>query len=282
MTLLTLRHQDVKGGRSMTEPNYFAVNRSLTQSDFWLSEEFTKPQAWIDLISLSRHSDGFATIRGIEIELKRGQNCWSELKLSQRWKWSRNKVRRFLKTLEVKHQILMQKTNVTTVMTIVNYDIYQPSSLANETPSETPERHQTKHQKDIRKTRSNNDKNDKNEKTNPDLSLLPAEAVSIANIIIDHVKELNPSAKNISDTSIEKTRFSWASDIDKMNRLDGRKFSDIQKVFEWSSRDSFWSSNILSGSKLRQKYDDLFVRMTQQNSSRCAYELKTVKQSDML
>jgi hypothetical protein len=56
----------------------------------------------------------------------------------------------------------MQKTNVTTVMTIVNYDVYQPSSFVDETPNETPERHQTKHQKDTRKTRSNNDKKEKN------------------------------------------------------------------------------------------------------------------------
>ena len=45
----------------------------MLDSDFWLSEKFTKGQAWIDLIGLATHKDKSIWIRGIEIKLKRGQ-----------------------------------------------------------------------------------------------------------------------------------------------------------------------------------------------------------------
>ena len=90
---------------------------------------------------------------------------------------------------------------------------------------------------------------------------LPAEAVSIADSIISHVKELNPTAKNISDKKLKATRLAWASDVDKAARLDGRTFSELSAVFEWARTDEFWRTNVLSGGKLRKQYDQLYVKM---------------------
>lgn len=111
----------------MTEPDYFAVNRRLIRSEQWTSEPFTRSQAWIDLIGLARWEDGFARLRGVRVDVKRGQLCWSIKELAKRWKWSQGKVSRYLCELETDSQIESQKTNVTTVITITNYDRYQPN-----------------------------------------------------------------------------------------------------------------------------------------------------------
>lgn len=131
-------------------------HRRYLNSDLWLSETFTKGQAWVDLFSLANHKDKSIWIRGIEVKVKRGSLAWSEVRLAERWKWSRNKLRRFLNWLKTKQQIEQQKTNVTTLIHIINYERYQ----CGETPNDTPERHQ----KDSKRYTNNNVNNEDNEK----------------------------------------------------------------------------------------------------------------------
>ena len=49
----------------------------------------------------------------------------------------------------------------------------------------------------------------------------------------------------------------WAIDIDKMIRIDGRNWQDINKAIDWAMNDSFWQRNIWSGKALREHYDRL-------------------------
>ena len=80
--------------------NWFAVNREFTSDKRWLSEPFTKGQAWIDLIGLARHTAGFMNLHKGSLWLERGQLAWSDAGLVARWQWSRNKVRKFMISLE--------------------------------------------------------------------------------------------------------------------------------------------------------------------------------------
>lgn len=99
-------------------------------------------------------------VRNIEVRLERGQVGWSEVGLSKRWKWSREKVRRFLAELsraqmivklsdlvchsnesedaaQTRQQTIQQNFNVTSIISIINYDKYQASDTANETANKT-------------------------------------------------------------------------------------------------------------------------------------------------
>ena len=135
----------------MANKNYFSVNRKFFDNPLWTSEKFTKGQAWLDLFGLANHSDGYFIKRGMKVDLKRGQIGRSELTFSARWKWSRDKVRRFLKWLESESMILLKQDNKTTIITICNYNIYQPNqeidntsnNTANDTPNDTPNDTQT-------------------------------------------------------------------------------------------------------------------------------------------
>lgn len=49
----------------------------------------------------------------------------------------------------------------------------------------------------------------------------------------------------------------WAKDIDKMNRLDGRSWQEIENAIDWAMNDTFWQKNIWSGANLRKHYDRL-------------------------
>ena len=52
----------------------------------------------------------------------------------------------------------------------------------------------------------------------------------------------------------------WAEHVDKLIRLDKRKPEDIEKIIRWCQTDDFWHSNILSTSKLREKFSTLFLQ----------------------
>lgn len=125
---------------------WVAIHRKIEKNPLWLSEPFTKAQAWLDLIIFANHTDGEMNIRGNIIPIKRGQIGWSELTMSKRWKWSRNKVRRFLEYLETIQQTSSNHSKnetaddtaesryITTITTILNYDLYQ-----NDTADDTAE-----------------------------------------------------------------------------------------------------------------------------------------------
>ena len=71
--------------------------------------------------------------------------------------------------------------------------------------------------------------------------------------ILGLIRKLNPSFK-------EPTIESWANDIRLMRERDNRTHKDICELFKWANQDKFWSVNILSPSKLRDKWDQLSMK----------------------
>ncbi|TXE25414.1 helix-turn-helix domain-containing protein [Serratia marcescens] len=54
----------------------------------------------------------------------------------------------------------------------------------------------------------------------------------------------------------------WANEIRLMRSQDGRTHKQICELFAKANRDPFWSKNILSPSKLREKWDDLTLKLS--------------------
>ena len=126
---------------------YVKIWRSLADHPTWLDEPFTRGQAWVDLIMLANHAEGHIRVRGVRVTVARGQVGWSEVELAKRWKWSRGKVRRFLFSLEkTEQQIVQQKNNVCSLITLVNYDYWQGECPEGGTASGTANGQQTVHE----------------------------------------------------------------------------------------------------------------------------------------
>ena len=56
----------------------------------------------------------------------------------------------------------------------------------------------------------------------------------------------------------------WAEDFNKLFRIDGRTYKQIHYMIKWTQNDQFWSQNILSASKLREKFNDLIPKIKAQ------------------
>lgn len=142
---------------------WIKLHRKILDNPIWTSEKFTRGQAWIDLLLLANHEYGYFYLRDHKIEIQRGQVGWSQLKLSLRWNWSRNKVKKFLNDLEKEQQIKQQQTKSTSIITIINYDYYQQKEQQVEQQqdnSRTTEGQQLEHkQEEIRIIKNNKENN---------------------------------------------------------------------------------------------------------------------------
>ena len=113
------------------QSGYIKLYRNSFHNDLYFLERFTKWQAWVDLLMLANHKPGFIQIRGNIIQIKRGQLGWSIESLSQRWKWNQRTVKKFLDHLTSARQLTYQTSNVTTIISVCNYNKYQNSTEQN-------------------------------------------------------------------------------------------------------------------------------------------------------
>ncbi|HAC30683.1 MAG TPA: hypothetical protein DCF82_23195 [Marinobacter hydrocarbonoclasticus] len=116
---------------------YIKLYRGITDNQLWDKEPYSAGQAWIDLLLAANFKDKTIYIRKTPLQVKRGQLAWSTVTMAARWKWSRNKVIRFLKTLESEHMIEQERGHLTTITTICNYEKYQGYDTAGETTHDT-------------------------------------------------------------------------------------------------------------------------------------------------
>ena len=235
---------------------WISLNRELMNHWVW-DCEFSAGQAWVDLLLYANHSHAKLMIKGQLIELSRGQQARSELTLSKAWKWSRNKVRRFLKNLEKDGMIELKSGHLTTVITICNYDTFQ----SGDTTVDTAKGQQSKQLKDNSRYTNNNVNNENNE-NNTSVQAEPKRSkfsfsdnqMRFAKAVYEKVKVVTPKMK-------EPNLESWANTARLLNETDKADLNDVWKVFQWANSDSFWSLNILSLSKLRDKYPELAAKM---------------------
>lgn len=54
---------------------------------------------------------------------------------------------------------------------------------------------------------------------------------------------------------------SWAHDFNLTHRIDGYEWGEIEKVLRWAVNNSFWKTNVKSGSKFRLQIDNLIGKM---------------------
>ena len=83
-----------------------------------------------------------------------------------------------------------------------------------------------------------------------------SEAYLLAKFLEKCITENNPKFPQN-----ESQRQRWAKDFDLMIRRDKIDADDIAEIIDWCQNDSFWRSNILSGKKLREKYQQLAMKM---------------------
>jgi hypothetical protein len=101
--------------------------RKIQDDEIWKNPEpFNKRDAWIDLLLMTWANDKNFIVGDKVLSLKSGQIFLSYRFICSKWHWSKGKLRRYFNLLAD-----VQKVNVTcskngTLITILNWDTYQP------------------------------------------------------------------------------------------------------------------------------------------------------------
>ena len=125
---------------------WISLHRKIMDHYLWQDKPFTRGQAFIDLLLLANHKQQKVCLGNQIIEVERGEVITSELKLMERWGWSKTKVRSFLKLMIDDKILITKKDHKKTAIKIVGYELYQDIQTTEDT-SKRP-------QKDHKKTQS--------------------------------------------------------------------------------------------------------------------------------
>lgn len=140
---------------------WISLYRSIQDHWLWQEKPFSKAQAWLDLLLSANHKEAKILMDNTLIKLEKGSFFTSELKLADRWGWSKKKVRNFLELLSNDNMIVKESTKKGTKITIVNYEVYQQRGNHEGTITEPQRNHEGTITEPLRNT-NNNDNNDNN------------------------------------------------------------------------------------------------------------------------
>lgn len=191
---------------------WIKLNRSIQENWLWEEKPFDKKSAWIDLLLMANHKNNKFPLGNEIIEVEQGSFITSEIKLMNRWGWSKTKLRNFLKLLESEKMITKVVDRKKTTISIVNYKVYQGS----EDQEKTTEKPQEDQEKTIKKPQEDTNKNDNNEK-NEKNNILVAEIISYLN---------EKTGKNFK-SGVAKNR-----DLIKARLKEGYSLEDFKKVID--------------------------------------------------
>lgn len=119
-----------------------------------------------------------------------------------------------------------------------------------------------------KETSSKSDEGKKEKKCKEKFFDASSDEFEMAALLWNLIEENNPKAK-------EPDIYKWASEVDKMIRIDGRTRKEIDFIIRWAQKDNFWKANILSTAKLREKFDQLWIKAKSQYEKTIQQQSKT-------
>ena len=226
------------------------LHRSTLTSDVFLDAHLLKLFVWCLLrANHAEQSVSTTTGRGTTIVgLKPGQFLFGAHKASEQLDMPKTTVQERMRRLEAMGTIKIESGTHYSIVTICQWDTYQNEDAETRQP--------TGNQAAGNRQPSGTEKNENNVKNNsssPSLCFGPDDR-GLAEFIWGKVHALQPSRK-----APDLNR--WANDLRLARETDGRTLDDLRDLFDRAHADPFWQNNILSPAKLREKFDDLDLKL---------------------
>jgi biotin operon repressor len=193
------------------------------------------------------------------IPVKRGQLLTSPETLAGNLGLSRQQIRTSLDKLKRTFEITTKATSKYTMVTVCNYNTYNPLDGEKQPPKQPASNQQDNHQ--ITTTKKEKNKEEKEpSKSSPKFAEDSDGYILAAGLYTRHKKN-NDKFKlpNLQD---------WAKDADLMIRIDEHTPQEIANVIDWlftdgSKQAKFWRGNVKSTDKLRKQFATLHEEMKQ-------------------
>ncbi len=97
--------------------------------------------------------------------------------------------------------------------------------------------------------------------TDPRKQALEEVSRELAELLSTRILENNPKSELGKPSTRKKRVQKWSIEIERMIQVDGENPEEVRQLIEFTQRDAFWCTNILSAGKLREKRDQLRLKM---------------------
>ncbi|MDQ0414196.1 replication protein [Mesobacillus stamsii] len=238
---------------------YVKLYRKTMDSIIWQDPYYLK--LWMYCLMKASHKEHNQLVGNQNIMLKEGEFITGRSSLSDdlnkgmkpNFKQSEISWWRYLNNLEKWGMLNIKKTNKYSVVSILKWYEYQETEQQMNNKCTTDEQ-QLITNKNVKNVK--NDKNEKNKKINSRKRVYDVDSIHYQ--LADRLfKKILLNNSEYKQPNLQK----WADDIRLMMEIDKRNAEQITYVIDWSQTHQFWKTNILSVSKLRDKYDQLVIQI---------------------
>jgi len=140
-----------------------------------------------------------------------------------------------------------------TLVTLLNWDSYQVNNEGGNSKT-TEGTSGSKQQVHIKKNDKECLKNEKKKEVGKRVYDETSIHFQLASRLFKNILENNPNHK-------KPNLQAWSNDVRLMMERDKRNEEQIIYVIDWCQNDEFWKSNVLSISKLRERFDQLIIQI---------------------
>jgi hypothetical protein len=218
-------------------------------------KRFSRMEAWLHIVNV--------LARGVDdpdAGLRRGEFEASVRYLAKAWNWGVSSVYRFMIELQAESMIARVEhfsehpaEHKAEHFIVCNYEAYNECGNGERnTPWNTSRNKVKKEGKNVERTEK-----DMPAGAGPIDRLPSVESFQLSERLRTAIARRDPHSRAAKLPDLTH----WARDIDKIIRVDGRRAEDCEAVIDWCQKSPFWGPNILSGRKLREKFDQLYGQM---------------------
>lgn len=236
----------------MNQLGWFRVDRGIIDSEIW-----EKPAEWLKIWLYILSNVNYADTE----TMKRGSNYFRASIIANDCGCSKRTVENFLKWGKVVGMVVTHKTARGNVITVLKYDKYQSSGdtgsdATSDTMSDTGSDTMVYASGDTIKEEENNTRRKEEKKESVATFSSDDAPMLVADYLLFKIKHEKP---NFKQPNLQQ----WAADIDKAIRIDKRTKDELIGCINWiySKQGEFWAPNIMSGKKLREKFDTMEAQM---------------------
>lgn len=262
------------------------LHRSIMQPDstFGCLTAIQKMIA-VYLIANASHKDCLwkDAIKGDLVPIKRGQLVVSVRGITE-WflpgEVTNQITRTCMKKLEKLNFLTQKATNRYTVITLLNYEVYQ--DLGVEANTESNKWVTNEHPKPNKPSNNIQEgiKNLKKKSIRRNQPVYDEQSLEFrsAKYLYDNILQFKPDLK-------KPNLQSWANDMRLLMDLDKKDKKEVKSVIEWVTKDSFWQVNILSAKSLRKQWDKVTAKMNQvpfkpSNKSQASHPVQAMDETE--
>ena len=275
------------------DKGFILLSRNIIESEVFASQKLLK--IWVWCLCKSNFKDRSVPLkigRGETIvKVSRGSFIFGRHKAEEELFIDGSTIYKAIKQLEKLEMISIVSNNQYSIVTVNKYNEYQDSESYKVATKEQPSNNQVTAEEQPRNTTNTLKQDNKDNKDNNINNSLLSEikisdveisqviyfeiALAFQNLFIKNLKEKNAPAANQ-----EKAKYkAYVDPIRLMMTVDEVTKEQLTKVYKYlgSIEGEFWKSNILSTSKLREKFQQLLLNSQENGKSKLTDKAEFIK-----